>query len=105
MTLDRKEIDFGTGSISNAGSPVAFEINVTAETDAPVLFQVMTKVIGGNVYPGLHYVANGTFISSGRLWFQLDRSVGNVGDFEFTAILKTDCAGVYLIPIKFSNTE
>ena len=105
LTLDRKEIDFGTGSISNAGSPVTFEINVTAETDAPVLFQVMTKVIGGNVYPGLHYVANGTFISSGRLWFLLDRSVGNVGDFEFTAILKTDCAGVYLIPIKFSNTE
>jgi hypothetical protein len=105
LTFDRKEIDFGTGSISHAGNPVSFEINVTAETDAPVQFQVLTKVIGGNVYPGLNYIANGTFQSSGRLWFQLDRSVGNVGDFAFSAILRTDCAGVYLIPIKFSNTE
>ena len=105
LTFDRKEIDFGTGSISHAGDPVSFEINVTAETDAPVQFQVLTKVIGGNVYPGLNYIANGTFQSSGRLWFQLDRSVGNVGDFAFSAILRTDCAGVYLIPIKFSNTE
>ena len=105
LTFDRKEIDFGTGSISHPGAPVSFDINVTAETDAPVLFQVQTKVIGGDVYPGLHYIANGTIISSGRLWFQLDRSVAHVGDFEFTAIVKTDCAGVYLIPIKFSNTE
>ena len=105
LVLDRKEIDFGTGSVSQSADPVSFEINVTAETDTPVMFQVQTKVLGGDVYPGLHYIANGMFQSSQRLWFQLDRSVGSVGDFEFTAILKTDCAGVYLIPIKFSNTE
>ena len=105
LVLDRKEIDFGTGSVSQSADPVSFEINVTAETDTPVMFQVQTKVLGGDVYPGLHYIANGMFQSSQRLWFQLDRSVGNVGDFQFTAILKTDCAGVYLIPIKFSNTE
>ena len=105
MTLDRKEIDFGTGSVSHPGDPVSFEINVTAETDAPVMFQVQTKVLGGNTYPGLNYIANGTIQSTKKLWFQLDRSVGNVGDFQFTAILTTDNAGVYLIPIKFSNTE
>ena len=105
LTLDRKEIDFGTGSISNAGQPVSFDINVTAETDDPILFNVQTKVIGGGVYPGLSYLANGVIQSSCKLWFQLDRSVGDVGDFEFTAILKTDCAGVYLIPVRFSNTE
>ena len=105
LTLDRKEIDFGTGSVSNPGDPVSFEINVTAETDEPVSFLVQTKVIGGDVYPGLHYLANGMFNSSIKLWFQLDRSVANVGDFAFTAILKTDSAGVYLIPIRFSNTE
>jgi hypothetical protein len=105
LTLDRQEIDFGTGSVSHPGAPVSFEINVTAETDAPVMFRVQTKVLGGDVYPGLHYVANGSFQSTQKLWFQLDRSVGNVGDFQFTAILWTDCAGVYLIPVKFSNTE
>lgn len=105
LTLDRQEIDFGTGSVSRPGDPVSFEINVTAETDAPVMFRVQTKVLGGDVYPGLHYIANGSFQSTQRLWFQLDRSVGNVGDFQFTAILWTDCAGVYLIPVKFSNTE
>ena len=105
LTLDRKEIDFGTGSVSHPGDPVSFEINVTAETDAPVMFQVQTKVLGGNTYPGLHYIANGTIQTSKKLWFQLDRCVGNVGDFQFTAILTTDNAGVYLIPIKFSNTE
>ena len=105
LVLDRQEIDFGTGSVSRPGAPVTFDINVTAETDEPVMFLVQTKVVGGNTYPGLHYVANGMIQSSKKLWFQLDRSVGSVGDFEFTAILKTDCAGVYLIPIKFSNTE
>jgi len=105
LTLDRKEIDFGTGSVSNPSDPVSFEINVTAEKDDPVSFLVQTKVIGGDVYPGLHYLANGMFNSSIKLWFQLDRSVANVGDFAFTAILKTDSAGVYLIPIRFSNTE
>ena len=105
LTFDRKEIDFGTGSVSRPGAPVSFEINVTAETDEPVMFQVQTKVVGGNTYPGLHYVANGMIQSSKKLWFQLDRSVGSVGDFEFTAILKTDTAGTYLIPVKFSNTE
>lgn len=105
LTFDRKEIDFGTGSVSRPGAPVSFEINVTAETDEPVMFQVQTKVVGGNTYPGLHYVADGMIQSSKKLWFQLDRSVGSVGDFEFTAILKTDTAGTYLIPVKFSNTE
>ena len=105
LTFDRKEIDFGTGSVSRPGAPVSFEINVTAETDEPVMFQVQTKVVGGNTYPGLHYVTNGMIQSSKKLWFQLDRSVGSVGDFEFTAILKTDTAGTYLIPVKFSNTE
>lgn len=105
LALDRKEIDFGTGSISQAGGPVSVTINVTAETDAPISYRVMTKVIGGDVYPGLNYTANGSIISSGQLWFQLNRSVGEVGDFSFQAILKTDCAGTYLIPIKFSNTE
>ena len=105
LTLDRQEIDFGTGSVSHPGAPVSFEINVTAETDAPVMFRVQTKVLGGDVYPGLHYIANGSFQSTQKLWFQLDRSVGNVGDFQFTAILWTDNAGVYLIPVKFSNTE
>ena len=105
LTLDRKAVDFGTGSISHAGDPVSFDINVTAETEEPVSYLVMTKVIGGDVYPGLHYAANGMFQSSGRLWFQLDRSVGKVGDFKFSAILRTDCAGTYLIPITFSNTE
>ena len=105
LTFDRKEIDFGTGSVSRPGAPVSFEINVTAETDEPVMFQVQTKVVGGNTYPGLHYVANGMIQSSKKLWFQLDRSVGSVGDFEFTAILMTDTAGTYLIPVKFSNTE
>lgn len=105
LTLDRKEIDFGTGSISHAGQPVYFEINVTADTDEPILFNVQTKVVGGSVYPGLNYLANGVIQSSHKLWFQLSRSVGDVGDFQFTAILKTDCAGTYLIPVRFSNTE
>lgn len=105
LVLDRTSIDFGTGSISNPGDPVTFYIDVTAETDDPVMFLVQTKVVGGNVCPGLHYTANGSFISSLRLRFQLDRSVGQVGDFALTAILRTDCAGVYFIPIRFSNTE
>ena len=105
LVLDCKEIDFGTGSISSSTNPVTFEINVSAETNAPVSFIIMTKVVGGKVYPGLNYLANGMFQSSQKLWFQLDRRVGDLGDFQFTAILKTDCAGVYLIPIKFSNTE
>ena len=105
LVLDRTSVDFGSGSISNPGSPVSFNINVTAEKDDPVMFQVMTKVVGGEVYPGLNYTASGSFQSSLRLRFQLDRSVGKVGDFSFTAILKTDCAGVYFIPVRFSNTE
>ena len=105
LVLDRTSVDFGTGSISQSGSPTTSEINVTAEKDDPVMFQVQTKVVGGDIYPGLHYTANGSFQSSLRLRFQLDRSVGKVGDFSFTAILKTDCAGVYLIPVRFSNTE
>ena len=105
LVLDRTSVDFGTGSISNPGDPVSCEINVTAEKDDPVMFLVQTKVIGGDVYPGLNYTANGSFQSSLRLRFQLDRSVGKVGDFSFTAILKTDNAGVYMIPVRFSNTE
>jgi hypothetical protein len=105
LVLDRTSVDFGTGSISQPGDPVFSYINVTAEKDDPVMFRVQTKVVGGEVYPGLNYTANGSFQSSLRLRFQLDRSVGKVGDFAFTAILWTDCAGVYLIPVRFSNTE
>lgn len=105
LILDRKEIDFGTGSVSQSSAPVSFEINLTAETDVPVMFRVETKVLGGDVYPGLNYTANGMIESSMTLKFQLDRSVANVGDYQFTAILTTDCAGVYFIPIRFTNTE
>ena len=84
---------------------MSVEINVTAETDTPVTFKVLTKVNGGDMCPGLNYLDNGIFLSSLKLWFQLDRSVGDVGDFQFMAILKTDCAGAYFIPIRFSNTE
>lgn len=105
LVLDRTSVDFGTGSISQPGDPVFFYINVTAEKDDPVMFLVQTKVVGGEVYPGLNYTASGSFQSSLRLRFQLDRSVGKVGDFAFTAMLKTDCAGVYFIPVRFSNTE
>ena len=105
LVLGRQEIDFGTGSVSRSTAPVSAEIDVTAETDDPVQFSVLTKVIGGETYPGLNFVANGQFQSSLKLWFQLDRSIGQVGDFRFTAVLKTDSAGTYLIPVRFSNTE
>ena len=105
LVLDRTSVDFGTGSISESDSPTTFVINVTAEKDDPVMFQVQTKVVGGEIHPGLHYTASGSFRSSLKLRFQLDRSVGKVGDFSFTAILRTDCAGVYFIPVRYSNTE
>ena len=105
LVLDRTSVDFGTGSISEPGSPTTIDINVTAEKDDPVMFQVITKVVGGDIHPGLNYVASGSFQSSLRLWFQLDRSVGKVGEVAFTAILRTDCAGVYFIPVRYSNTE
>ena len=105
LVLDRTSVDFGTGSISDPGSPVSIDINVTAEKDDPVMFLVQTKVVGGEVHPGLNYTANGSFQSSLRLRFRLDRSVGKVGDFAFSAILRTDCAGVYFIPVRYSNTE
>lgn len=105
LVLDRTSVDLGTGSISDPGDPVSFEINVTAEKDDPVMFLVQTKVVGGEVHPGLNYTANGSFQSSLKLRFRLDRSVGKVGDFAFTAILRTDCAGVYFIPVRYSNTE
>ena len=105
LTFDRQEIDLGTGSVSHPGDPVSVYVNVTPETDAPVMFLMQTKVVGGNVYPGLNYLANGMIQSPRQLWFSLDRSVAEVGDFQFTAILKTDCAGTYLFPVRFTNTE
>ena len=107
LILDRKEVDFGSGSISMADmyNPESITINITAETDEPVYFNLQVFNTEFGTVPGLLYFPTAQYIEYyPQITFQLSRSVSDIGTFRLNALLKTDTAGSYIIPISFTNT-
>ena len=109
LSFDRREIDFGTGSISASGGPETISITATSETGEPVAYY-MESELGqdgmATIIPGLGCnPVNGMFISPETFTFQLDRSKSKVGEFQTSFILTTENAGAYFFPIKFTNTK
>ena len=109
LTFDKREIDFGTGSISASGGPETISITATSETGEPVAYY-MESELGqdgvATIIPGLGCnPVNGMFISPETFTFQLDRSKSKVGEFQPSFILTTENAGAYFFPIKFTNTK
>lgn len=107
LILDRKEVDFGSGSISLADmyNPESITINITAETDEPVYFNLQVFNTEFGTVPGLLYFPTAQYIEYyPQITFQLSRSVSDIGTFRLNALLKTDTAGSYIIPISFTNT-
>ena len=107
LILDRKEIDFGTGSISQADmtKPEEIDINITAETDESVYYNLQVFNTEFGTVPGLNYYPTAQYIENyPQITFTLSRSVSNEGTFKLNAFLKTDNAGAYIIPITFTNT-
>lgn len=105
LILDRKEVDFGTGSISESSAPETVTINITAETDEPVYYNLQVYNTEFGAVPGLNYYPTAQYIENyPQITFQLSRSVSNEGAFKLNAFLKTDTAGAYIIPITFTNT-
>ncbi len=105
LIFDRKEVDFGTGSISQASAPESITVNITAETDEPVYYNLQVFNSEFGVVPGLNYFPTAQYIENyPQITFQLSRSVSNEGTFKLNAFLKTDTAGAYIIPITFTNT-
>lgn len=109
LVLDRKEIDFGTGSISAAAAaeynPETITIKMTAETDEPVYYNLHVYNTEFGVVPGLNYWPTAQYVENyDTLTFTLSRGVSNEGTFRLNALLRTDTAGAYLIPITLTNT-
>ena len=106
LIFDRKEVDFGTGSISKAdmNKPEIITVNITAETEESVYYNLQVYNTEFGVVPGLTYSPTAQYVENyPQLSFQLGRSVSNEGTFKLNAFLKTDTAGAYIIPITFTN--
>lgn len=108
LILDRKEIDFGTGSISAAAAeynPETVTIKMTAETGESVYYNLNVYNTEFGVVPGLNYWPTAQYVEIyDTLTFTLSRGVSNEGTFRLNALLRTDNAGAYIIPITFTNT-
>ena len=105
LIFDRKVVDFGTGSISQASAPETVMVNITAETDEPVYYNLQVFNTEFGAVPGLNYYPTAQYIENNpQITFQLSRSVSTEGTFKLNAFLKTDTAGAYIIPITFTNT-
>ena len=109
LSFDKREIDFGTGSISASSGPETISITATSETGEPVAFYVQSE-LGQNGMPSIVQglscsPVNGMFISPATFTFQLDRSKSEVGEFQTTFFMTTENAGTYFFPIKFTNTK
>ena len=105
LILDKKEVDFGTGSISQSSAPETVTVNITAETDEPVYYNLQVFNTEFGAVPGLNYYPTAQYIENyPQITFQLSRSVSTEGTFKLNAFLKTDTAGAYIIPITFTNT-
>ena len=109
LSFDKREIDFGTGSISASAGPETISITATSETGEPVAFYVQSE-LGQNGMPSIVQglgcsPVNGMFISPATFTFQLDRSKSEVGEFQTTFFMTTENAGTYFFPVKFTNTK
>ena len=106
LSFDIKEIDFGTGSISESigKEPEEIVMNVTADSLGLISFDFNTNYFPGPI-PGLILnTVSGCFYENKQFKFKLDRSKSLEGTFDMKMLLETEGAGVYLIPVKFTNT-
>ena len=102
LTLDRTEVDFGTGSISGATGPETIQITLTAEKDGIISFHVGSiNTVAYN--RGIISTSSGAMEKTCVLDFTLYRENGDVGPCQYTAMLTTDTAGTYFIPVSFVN--
>lgn len=104
LILDRTEVAFGIGSISEASGTETIRIKVTKEKDDPVGFSLVRfdTDIGT---PGFGCpTVSGGLSKTNVLEFTLNRKEGNQGVYKFDIILTTNTAGSYVIPVSFMNT-
>lgn len=104
LILDRTEVAFGIGSISEASGTETIRIKVTKEKDDPVGFSLVRfdTDIGT---PGFGCpTVSGGLSKTNILEFTLNRKEGNLGVYKFDIILTTNTAGSYVIPVSFMNT-
>ena len=107
LSFNVEEVDFGTGSISQAdiNTPEIAYVNISVSDDMAVnySFSIINPDFG--VFPGLIYSptsANTSHFSTLRIEFW--RAVSKVGSYTLTAEIKTDIAGTYHFPVKVNNT-
>lgn len=104
LILNRTEVAFGIGSISEASGTETIRIKLTAEKDDYFCFQMVGFNSDMNT-PGFGCsVGSGSLRKTGVLEFTLNRKEGKLGVYKFDIILKTDTAGSYVIPVSFMNT-
>lgn len=110
LVLDHDVVDFGTGSISgsDSGKPEIIKVMISLEKDNEVYYRLTVYDTSLNpvVTPGLNY--SPTYADASifpDLYFQLGRTVSDVGTHRYTALLKTDTAGAYFIPVTYTNTD
>lgn len=104
LILDRTEVAFGIGSISEASGTETIRIKVTKEKDDPAGFSLVrfdTDI--GTPGFGCSTVSGG-LSKTNVLEFTLNRKEGNLGVYKFDIILTTNTAGSYVIPVSFMNT-
>lgn len=100
LTIDRSEIDLGSGPIGSGSTVV--ELNY--KTDLSDFIQLSCNLLDPTkVYPGLNISpASGMSRPEGKIRFSLDRNVASTGSFSFYVKLSVKDAGTYILPVKYS---
>lgn len=103
LTLDRSEIDLGSGPIGSGSTVV--ELNY--KTNLSDYIQLSCNILDPTkAYPGFNIIpASGMAGPEGKIRFSLDRNVASTGAFSFFVKLKVKDAGTYILPVKYSVTE
>lgn len=106
LTFDRREVDFGSGSISQSEGQDPEEIRITfsADKDVSDIFDITTQYLEGPI-PGLEILpVSGGLINDKTIRFILHRSESKEGTYHMNVLLTTNESGCYLIPVSFINT-
>lgn len=104
---DKAVVDFGTGSISASSGYETIPVHLVASNDTSLYSFDATVIVPGPIFPikATCHPTNGANSGNLTIHVQLDRSTGSVGEFSNTLIISTDNAGVYCIPIRYTNVE
>lgn len=100
LTLDKTEIDLGSGATGSGSTTV--ELDYTSDLSGYI--SIDCHILDPTrAYPGFNISpASGMAAPNGKIRFSLDRDFASPGTFSFLVRLKTKDAGTYLLPVKYS---